>query len=222
MPSKTRLELRNLVRTQVQMDDEELPDDLLNTYLNDGLEQTLAIEERWPFLQASWSITTVADQVAYARPSDVENISSVMDVTGGLANVLSYIPYYEAELAFGQGGNATVPHFWSEWADEIHVWDTPLGDRSLIVRGYRQSTWGAADSAVPDVDSRLHVPILWYAVALAYASQEDNEVEQVYMQRWAAAVQRAREQIMAGPTRQPMILSRGAARSGVSRVVWDV
>jgi hypothetical protein len=208
MPSKTRLELRTLVRTQVQMEQDELPDGLLDMYLNDALDQTLALEERWPFLESEWNLTSVQGTIAYARDTTIGSVSAILDVTDSVF-VLDHISHHDAELEFGQGSGGNSPsRYWSEWAGDIYLWDTPTV-RSYKIRGFRRSAWGAADSAVVDCDDRLHVPIMWYAVALAYASQEDNEIEGVYMNRWSNAVARAQSQIMGLPTRRPLILSKG-------------
>ena len=40
--------LRNYVRNHLEVDDEELPDTLLNIYLQDAFERTVALDNRWP------------------------------------------------------------------------------------------------------------------------------------------------------------------------------
>lgn len=223
MPSKTRLELRDLVRQQTQMEDDELPNPLVDMYLNDALDQTVALEEQWPFYENQWSLTSIGGQIAYPRDATIGSVSAILDTTDATPFVLTYMPHHEAELYFGDGGDSEeIPSYWSEWGGNIHLWDTPVAGRTYTIRGYRRSNWGAGDNAVCDADDRLHIPILWAAVALAYASQEDSEVEAVYMQRWLNATQRAQSQIMGLTTRRPLTLSKGTYGPKVTRAVWDL
>ena len=44
--------------------------------------------------------------------------------------------------------------------------------------------------AEPDCDIRLHQLLAHYAIALCYAQQEDEVLEDVYMKRWQASYRR--------------------------------
>lgn len=81
MPSKTRLELRDLVRQQTQMEDDELPNPLVDMYLNDALDQTVALEEQWPFYENQWSLTSIGGQIAYPRDATIGSVSAILDTT---------------------------------------------------------------------------------------------------------------------------------------------
>lgn len=210
--SKTRVELREAIRTQVDMDDEELPNATLDLYLDDAYEQTLAIQDRWPFLESSWTFVTNIAQNAYDLDDGLDQISSVIDVTD-TRRVLSAISHDRAEAMFGQGDgdSSGVPAYWSVWGNQIVLWPTPTAGRTVNIRGFRQGAFAPEFDAVVDADARLHVPMMYYAIALVYAGQEDEVLEASYMSRWDSAVRRAHGKIMAAPSRRPIVLSGGGA-----------
>jgi hypothetical protein len=225
MSRKTRGELRALVRTQLDMDDEELPNETIDAWLEDGFERTLMIEERWPFFEHQWNITTVADQVAYSKAdlatADADSyviaqIVALLDITDD-PFLLDYVSHDWAELHFGLGANGGgVPAAWSEWAGSIHLWTAPAAGRTVRVRGYRLPAWGSAEADAPDCDERLHYSLYFYACAMAYAQQEDEILANQYLNYWSDAVRRAQDSIMAAPQRRPLIMSRGSRASSAS------
>src|SRR5262252_9254497 len=64
-------EIRDYVRNHLEMDDEELPDILLDIYLQDAFEQTIARCNRWPRYEKTWSISKVAGSTGANLPDDV-------------------------------------------------------------------------------------------------------------------------------------------------------
>jgi hypothetical protein len=131
--------------------------------------------------------------------------------------------YETAEDFYGLGNyvGATAPFEYALWASEIHLWPRPnfAEDRTYTLRGYRYpSDWIAvgANSEV-DADVRLHYPLTHYAIALAYAQQEDETLEDVYMRRWQRDVEAARSAIMEPPRQKPMQF--GGGRRAFSRML---
>ena len=63
--------MRTYVRNHLEVDDEELPDILLNVYLQDAFERTVALDNRWPRYETTWALSKVAGadvHLAAARP----------------------------------------------------------------------------------------------------------------------------------------------------------
>ena len=58
--SGRRQRLRAYVRNQLEVDDEELPDVLLNIYLQDAFDRTMALDNRWPRNETTWPLSKVA------------------------------------------------------------------------------------------------------------------------------------------------------------------
>jgi len=219
MSAKTRGELRNLVRTQLDMDDEELPNATIDAWLDDGFERTLMIEERWPFFEHQWDLTTAVDTLSYTKASLASNdpdsyavaqIVALLDTTSS-AFPLAYVNHDWAESNYGFGSGGGVPAEWSEWGGAIYLWPAPNAVRTVRVRGYRLPAWGTAEADQPDCDSRLHFSLFYYACAMAYAQQEDEILANQYLSYWSDAVRRAQGSIMSAPQRRPLIMSKGVA-----------
>ena len=221
MAALTRDAIRELVRAQVDMDDQELPDALLDPWLDDAYERTMGFEDRWPFFEHSWTVTTVADQVAYTKASlaagdpslyELNHITSLLDVTDRPFTLLA-ISHDRAEEAFGLGeGGGGVPAYWSDWGQSIHLWHAPSAGRSVRVRGYRKPSWALGDAVLVDADSRLHLALFFFVCSMVYAQQEDDVLSAFYMNAWQDAVRRAHATIMAAPQRSPVVLSGASFR----------
>ena len=114
------------------------------------------------------------------------------------------------------------PVYWSTWGRDLFFWPHPGVEQSydVTVRGYRQPVWNNAASAIPDLDDRLHPSVAYYAMALAYAAQEDEILEGVYMARWDRDVQGFMGAILDPPRHRPLVLNGGpAVLGGASYVI---
>ena len=183
--------LRDYIRVQLDMDEEELPNALLDSYLNEGFQRTIAMENRWPFCESRWDVAKVADTPNIALPANVDpaGIISLRDQTNGFR--LVQIGSEMAEDFFVAGfATSSNPAYYSIYGGQIVLWPDPPSDlaRSYRLRGYRlPADWiNQGAGAEPDCDQRLHQSLAHYAIALAYAQQEDEVLEDVYMKRWQA------------------------------------
>jgi len=73
-------EIRSFVRNHLEVDDEELPDSLLNPYLQDAFERTVALDNRWPRNETSWPVSKILGVYNVSLPPDVL-IPSIISVT---------------------------------------------------------------------------------------------------------------------------------------------
>lgn len=213
-------EIRTYVRTHLEMDDEELPDALLNVYLQDGFERTIALDNRWPRNEKIWTVSKVQGQLLAHLDDDVL-IPSILSVTAHSMNRrLTYITQENAEDLFTQ--NAVIatgdPVYWSVWQRDMSLWPNPGTNVTydMTVRGYSQPVWDNAASKIPDIDVRLHPAIAYYAMGLSYAAQEDEILEGVYMARWDRDVKSFMGAIMDPPRHRPLVLNGGPAVLGGS------
>jgi hypothetical protein len=53
-------EIRSKVREIVDMDTDDVSDALLNMYIKDGYDRMISLERRWPFLEKSYTMSTVS------------------------------------------------------------------------------------------------------------------------------------------------------------------
>jgi len=211
--------IRAFVRNHLEVDDEELPDNLLNPYLQDAFERTVALDNRWPRNETTWHASKVADSATVALPADVL-IPSIISVTqaGAAVHRLLYISQENAEDLFTQSSAIATgsPTYWSTWGREMMLWPNPGAGVSydIVIRGYRQPSWDNAVSTIPDLDERLHPALAYYAMALTYAAQEDEILEGVYMARWDRDAKAFMGAIMDPPRHRPLVLNGGPAVLG--------
>jgi hypothetical protein len=219
-------ELRDYVRAQLDVDDEELSNALLDSYLSEGFLRTISMENRWPFYETRWTLTKVADTPTVPLPPQVDppGISSLIDKSNGYR--LMQVGNELAEDSFvGMWSTTANPMYYSIYGTELSLWPTPQEplDREYSMRGQRlPNNWitqGA--SAEPDCDMRLHQLLAHYAIALAYAAQEDEVLEDVYMKRWQSSYLAAHAAICNPRHHRPLIFNGGLPYTpSYNPVVW--
>jgi hypothetical protein len=216
--------IKNYVREQLDVDDEELPDSLLNIYLQEAFDRTMAFDNRWPRNEAAWSISKVPGEPAAALPLDLNppSLSSVF-TTGPNGHSVLVVDQKTAEDWFGYTDTgSSEPTYASVWQGKMHLWPTPALDSSiqLTIRGYRQPVWTQGASDIPDLDPRLHVTLSYFAIALAYAQQEDEILEGVYMARWDRDLRQQLRALLDPVHNRPLVLGgMGPAAPGRSVTV---
>jgi len=209
---------------QLDMDDEELPNAMLDSYLSEAYMRTMSMENRWPSLETSWTLTRPDGDVEVPLPADCDpaGLFSVRDIESGRR--LTQVSSEQAENSFRVGDQPTTwPAYYTIWGNELRLWPDPNGARELSLRGYRYpADWIAGGAgAVPDCDTRLHFLLCHYAIALAYAQQEDEVLEDVYMKRWQASFAAAHSAICNPRHNRPLVLNGGLPISwGVVPMMW--
>ncbi len=214
-------QLRDYIRTQLDMDDEELPNALLDGYLSEAYQRTIAMEDRWPFFEAAWTVAKVPDSMGIVLPVDCDppGITSLVDASTSMRLVQVGMEVGEDRYATQAG----APLAYSIFAGQIWLWPKPNTDATYgyLLRGHRlPSDWIAAgpDSEV-DADVRLHILLAHYAIALVYAMEEDEVLEDVYMRRFTAGWTVAHSAICEPRHHRPVVLNGGAPPpSGVPSV----
>jgi hypothetical protein len=206
-------ELRGHVRRQTETLEDELPNDTIDWYLRQAFDRTMAFENQWPFFEKLWTLTLPANKTTITLPGDVNppGVLSLLDRTSGVQ--LEMLNFAQAEGWFGGvDPSATYPSYYSIWNGLLYLWPQMsfAESREFRLHGYRKaSDWVAqGPEAEPDCDKRLHMPLIHYAIALAYAQQEDDELEDVYMQRWMQDVTRIAAAIMEPVHQKPLIQGR--------------
>lgn len=208
-------ELRDAVRSQVDLDDEELPDSMVDLYLRDAFQQTISRRQNWPFYEASWMVAF--DNVSSVQvPADLDSVVRVRLLPTN--QPLDFIDHMFAEqrglhsLAGGQ------PSHWSVFAGQMHLWPPPGGGLLTVnVAGYRKpSDWvSSGPSAEPDCDERLVVPMVWFACSLVYAYQEDEVLENQYAMRFERSVSAVINDVMRVRDDWPKVVFGGYTRGMV-------
>lgn len=230
-------ELRDYVHRQTQTTTGDLADSTIDWYLQQAFERTINGETLWPFLESEWPLSLAAGQYQMALPGNVNEagIISLFDADRGVR--LQWVAAEWAEDRFrerptwnGVDWDADavplVPQLWySVWGRQITIWPITVSAtdaRTFTLRGYRQVlNWLNANSE-PDCDPRLHGCLVHYAVALAYAQQEDEILETTYMDRWQRDVELARRAIMEPRHQRPLIAAGSINDVNVSGPHWQL
>ena len=207
----TLSELRNYVHAQTDTLESDLPSATIDRYLQEAFTRTIAAETRWPFYETIWTATQAIGDSFFDMPTNCSELASVIDTANDRFR-LRHIDYEEAEDQYFRVGNITgTASEYSIWGDVVYLWPqiTFTAERSYALRGYRDPTdWiaGVPSVTTPDCDERLHFPLCHYAVALAYAQQEDEQLENVYMSRWQRDVEIIRSNIMDPRHHRPLTM----------------
>jgi hypothetical protein len=217
-------DLRNYIRMQLDMDDEELPNAMLDSYIAEGYTRMMSMENRWPSFESRWTAykTAGTPDVPLSPDCDPAGIFSVIDGDNGMR--LVQVANEQAEDNFTQIATTTTPVYYTLWGGVLRLWPDPDAAREIRIRGYRYpSNWmlGGAGAEV-DADSRLHILLAHYAIALSYAQQEDEVLEDVYMKRFQAGFMAARNAICNPRHNRPMIYAGGLPLGGLGHqsVTW--
>ena len=217
----TIAELRAKVRSQTEQTSSELADATIDSYLQEAFNRTIAAENKWPFYEKAWELTLTAGETAIAAPSDLNRTSILSFVQVGEnppVQSLRLVDYGTAEALYGWSAPASFTPFYeySIFGGYLYLWPVAqlADDTEFVLRGYRLPTdWLAGPSTTePDCDSRLHLLLAHYAIALSYAKQEDETLENTYMTRWQRDVEIARSAIMEPTRRLPLVMGGGTRR----------
>lgn len=197
-------EMRDLVRAQLDLDDTDLPDVLLDAFLQEGYDRVIGLEGRWPFFEQDWTITTDATGRA-PLPDGVRSIEMMRTADAYLA----YINVRWGAATFGPAPTAGTPAGWLISNRTLALLPPPTAPTTVYAHGFRGgSDWiGQGAGSECDCDRRLHIPICWYACSLGYAQQEDEVLEQTYNNRFNESARLARDAIMRSWTGSPKQMS---------------
>ncbi len=204
-------DLRSFVRTQLDLPEEDdLPTTLLDSYIREGYNRTIQRERQWPSFETSWSVTSTADRTVDLTSEEIAGIASVKAVTNNYR--LRFIGHDLAEDSFrGSTASSGSPRWFSLWGTTMYLWPTSEESLELTIRGWRKPryTWLTDVAQEVDADHRLHIPIAHYACSLAYAQQEDDLLEAMYLRRWQEGLNDAHRDIMRPSHDRPLVYAGG-------------
>ena len=62
-------ELRTFTRQQMDVDDRDLPDPILNIYLQEAFDRTMLFTNQWPRNETIWPLSRVANVLTITLPA---------------------------------------------------------------------------------------------------------------------------------------------------------
>lgn len=225
----TLLELRTNVHLQMDIDADDISDALINDYIREGFDRTMAAEYRWPSFETTWAATLPASSTSFTMPSTPSEpafIESLIEDVSGQR--LKQVGQSAAEEVYSEAtGTGLDADLFSVWGDTVTVWpqQSNAGSVAYTIRGYRKPVWSGADGTELEGDARLHLPIFHYAVSLAYAQFEDPELETQYLRRWSNGIEAVRKDAMRPQHHRPLVLNSGLAGlkrdAGRNQLNWN-
>lgn len=206
-----KADIRSRSRSITDLTTSDVSDVVLDMYIQDGYDRVINLERRWPFFEVSSTLSTVANDQTYPLSSigsgNWREVISVLSTDNGQR--LDLIGYEDGEELWGNAPTG-VPAYYSLWAGELRFWPTPDAVYTYTLRGYRKpDAWYLSDSTEVDADSRLHLPLVYFAVGQMYQLQEDVELSTFYRNTFEQAVAIARADIMRPVSHRPLVLSQG-------------
>ena len=189
----------------------------MDRFIREAFNRTINRVNRWPFYETQWTLTLAAGEASLTIPAGVnrKGIVSLVNTSAVWPYRLQMVDLETAEDLYLRPVAPTTDFAeFSIWGDTIYLSPPDRiseDEREFVLRGYRlPNDWVAdGDSAVVDADDRLHWPLAHYAVALAYAQQEDETLENQYMQRWQMDVDQAINVIMEPVHDTPLTMGGG-------------
>jgi len=174
---------------------------------------------RWPFYEQTYPLALVTGQSSYPISTiggDLDQVESI--VVDDRRLPLMWIGMDELnQLQITQSGLSARPVYFSQWGDSIYMFPTPDQAYGLTVRGYRRAQDWIANGAgaEPDLPDELHNTIATFALAKAYAQQEDPELSALYERQFSDELQEYMRHLSITPYSQPLVLNGGPrSRSG--------
>lgn len=226
MPSPmTAQQLRDYVRNFLDTDAEEVPDVLLDVWMNEGVARIQRTIPSWSFFETSWSVTTDEAEIPFAQfdPS-VDSVTSVE----GPDWMLRYLPHAQAVAKYAWGDVTGVAYEFSVSRTEgqgpfLRLWPTPSASATYVVRGYRVAADVVAATDSPDLPEEIHPLVAEWMLARAFEQQDDLQMSVQKQQMFERQLDVFRRQYMRAMTPDVQQIGGGAGLqlSGRLRFPWE-
>jgi|TARA_R110000824_G_scaffold52919_2_gene146867 hypothetical protein len=221
------LEMRDYIRSVVDIDVSDISDDVLNRFLGEGYDLIVYSDKRWPFYEVQNTFPTVADQKDYSLAEVGVNITNGLREINALRtdrHVITFVGRDEGDVVYPIETNTTgEPWWWSYWAESVRLYPTPSSVLTVSVRGYGDPTAfgaGSADTVSPsDLPTPFHVVVATYGLARAYEQQEDPTMANQYFAIFQQEFTNLKARYNDMPAPQPVLLNSRSASRWRSQVI---
>lgn len=212
----TLQQIRDYVRTSLDIEQDDLPDTLLDTYVREGSKRIERAEARWPFYEAAYDVGIDVGDDFTAKASiapDLDQIAAIAH-TAGSHPPLTWIGMDLMNELRSQRARVGRPIHFSEWGGDVYWFPTPDVQYTMTVRGYRTAAdWVSQGAgASPDMPDELHNTIAVWTLSKAYAQQEDPELAALYERQFSDELNEMRRRLVVTPHQQPLVLNGGSGR----------
>lgn len=205
--------IRDYVRNHMELEQDDLPDPLLDTFIREGARKVESSEQRWPFYEAMFDVT-----VGSAGETTLAAISPLLKRISGIRTpsgfFLKWLTLEDAQLRFSSTSSSTEPTHYSTYGSQVFLFPAPSTDTVFKVLGYRrQEDWVSAGSGEePDMPVELHNTVALWALHRAYAQQEDLEQSALYERLFSAELNELGRRICEMPLDRPLQMNSEPSR----------
>jgi hypothetical protein len=203
---------------------DDISTDLVNGFIKEGFQKIVALSQRFPYYQATYSFGTVNGIRSYNSfertiPSvlanqtldDIQSLIAVVNNTN-MGNSLVYIDQAIAEATYvGTSDQPNIPAYFSIWGNFLNLWPKPNDIYNMTVRAFRTPSlsWLNDQSTAIDIDPQMQLPLVNYVMARIFQFQEDTEMAREYMSSFERAVAVIQGQLTAPSSNRQLIMSGG-------------
>ena len=207
---------------------DDISTDLVNGFVKEGFQKVVALSNRWPYYQTTYSLAVITGIRPYtsfqqtqptvigSNPKGITDISQIISVvnsdTSFQGNSLVYLDQARCESIWvGTQDQQGPPAYFSVWADQLNLWPKPDNDYSFTLRGFRNPslTWMENEGDAIDISPELQLPLINYVMARIFQFQEDTEMANEYMRSFERAIAIIQGNLTAPSSNRQLIMSGG-------------
>ena len=203
----TLQEIRDFVRSHLDVDIEELPNALLDRFIQDGASRiersAVALGGRWSFREVEYTLTVAANTQDYDLDAHADLITpaalAYIDEVRGSNWTLAPRDHRTIRAQYRASTTSTSanPRYWSLWGRHVYLWPKPSAATEVFVLGIRKQTDWIATNGLPDFPSEFHDIIASWALNRGYAQQDDFETAAFFREEFKETLRdRARPYIL--------------------------
>lgn len=207
--------MRDYVRAYLDTDETEMPDSLLNVWMDEGTSRIQRKFEPWSFYETAWEFETADPSVPFAT---IDSACEVVQSVEADRWMLHGLPHENALSKFAWSDSSGSAYWFSTFASTLFLWPNPDSLTAFTARGYRAPTaWSAATDSV-DVPVEFHPLICEWMLARAYEQQDDEIMSSQKFSRFEQQLDDYRRrylrapsfgvQVIGGHTAVPLLASR--------------
>ncbi len=211
-------DIRTYVRTALDVEADEVPDALINVWMNEGFDKIVALADRSPY----WlHVTYTFDSVVGTQSYDLDTTDGMIDPTplryieDVRGDTWSLVPrsHRQVRARYRQSDPSQArPTDFSVWGRSLYLWGIPTEVMTYEVTGTREPLDWVALGTSPDCPNEFHGLIADYTLARGYAQQDDPDMAQQLLGGWDAQVQKLLVRSEDGMSSQPLQINGGYPR----------
>lgn len=181
-----RAAIRDYVRNQTLIEQDDWGDDKIDAVINQGLRR-LSTRFEWPWLAATTTLTLAADSSSATFPTDLMKVEAITRV-GYAGRLVEVSPH---EILGTRGGSIAsgVPTAYYRHGRDMFFDRIPSEDIDFTVLYYKQASTMENDTDEPEFTEEYHLILADYAVAKAWEREEDFTKADEAMNDYEAGVE---------------------------------